>query len=270
MLLVAIPIGVILLAMIFGYLLPGWSRRRRKAGPLAIIPLKPNTAASVPPRPARFEPPPPPPQAAAATPRPAESYAPPTRQPQPNPEPNQHREEIPRPQAVTEAMDAIEARSAAQQGALDDQRRVLKLQVAGDPRRDFHRGDHNPPSSTLRLERNTDGTLQFLPGKLEIIEGRDVGQEVRFVRTGGADGQTITFGRSEGPQYRHVQLYEHTVSRQHAKMVLDGKTWTLINFSRTNPVVVNGLALMEEGAHVVLRDGDRIEMGEVVFRFRAR
>lgn len=168
-------------------------------------------------------------------------------------------------------MDAVpaEARTRPQESELEDQRRVLRLQVAGDPRRDVHR-DHPSSASTLRLERPTDGTLQFLPGKLEVVEGNDMGQEIRFVKTAGPDGQTITFGRAEGAQYRHVQLNEHTVSRQHAKMALDGKTWTLTNMSRTNPVTINGLALADEGANVVLRDGDRIEMGEVVFRFRAR
>lgn len=156
-----------------------------------------------------------------------------------------------------------------QEAEVDDQRRVLRLQVAGDPRREVLR-DHATNASTLRLERTADGTLQFLPGKLEVLEGRDVGQEIRFVKTAGPEGQTVTFGRAEGAQYRHVQLQEHTVSRHHAKMSLDGKTWTLTNMSRTNPVTVNGLSLGDEGAHVVLREGDRIEMGEVVFRFRAR
>jgi predicted component of type VI protein secretion system len=53
-------------------------------------------------------------------------------------------------------------------------------------------------------------------------------------------------------------------------MSLAGKTWTLTNLSRTNPVSVNGLAMSEDTPAVVLRDGDRIEMGEVVFRFRSR
>lgn len=168
-------------------------------------------------------------------------------------------------------MDAVagEPRVRQQDAELEDQRRVLRLQVAGDPRREVVR-DHTSNASTLRLERPADGTLQFLPGKLEVVEGRDVGQEIRFVKTAGPEGQTITFGRAEGAQYRHIQLQEHTVSRQHAKMVLDGKTWTLVNMSRTNPVTVNGLPLAAEGAQVVLRDGDRIEMGEVVFRFRVR
>lgn len=97
-----------------------------------------------------------------------------------------------------------------------------------------------------------------------------MGQEIKFVRTSGPDGTSITFGRAEGAQYRHVQLHEPTVSRLHARMALDGKSWSLVNMSATNPVVVNGLALNGEGSSVILRDGDRIEMGEVVFRFRAK
>ncbi len=80
----------------------------------------------------------------------------------------------------------------------------------------------------------------------------------------------ITFGRAEGAQYRHVQLHEPTVSRMHAKLMLDGKSWSLVNLSETNPVVINGLPLAGEGSTVVLREGDRIEMGEVVFRFRTK
>lgn len=153
------------------------------------------------------------------------------------------------------------------QAANEERGRILRMHVAGD-RRDSLRDERS--AVTLRLERPHDGTLQFLPGRLEVTEGRDVGQEIKFVRTSGPDGTTITFGRSEGAQYRHVQLHEPTVSRLHAKMTLDGKSWSLVNLSATNPVVVNGLALAGEGSSVVLRDGDRIEMGEVIFRFRVK
>ncbi|HNV75543.1 MAG: FHA domain-containing protein [Gemmatimonadetes bacterium] len=151
--------------------------------------------------------------------------------------------------------------------ANEDRARVLRMHVAGD-RRDAVRDERS--AVTLRLERPQDGTLQFLPGRLEIIDGRDVGQEIKFVRTPGPDGTTITFGRAEGAQYRHVQLHEPTVSRMHAKLALDGKSWSLVNLSATNPAIVNGMPLAGEGSTVVLREGDRIEMGEVVFRFRAK
>jgi len=144
--------------------------------------------------------------------------------------------------------------------------------------------------ASIRFWRPADGTLQFLPGRLEVAAGRDAGQEIRFVRTGGPDGTVITFGRAEGPPYRHVQLREPTVSRSHARMALEQTTmpsnanargtnassaarWRLENLSTTNPVVVNGRALDAKGSplsSVILSDGDRIEMGEVAFVFRER
>jgi hypothetical protein len=137
--------------------------------------------------------------------------------------------------------------------------------------------------ASVRYWRPADGTLQFLPGRLEVIAGRDAGQEIRFVRTPGPDGTRVTFGRAEGAPYRHVQLREPTVSRAHARMTLEvgspggngrggngGPQWRLENLSATNPVVVNGRALAADessAGYVVLGEGDRIEMGEVVFRF---
>jgi hypothetical protein len=114
-----------------------------------------------------------------------------------------------------------------------------------------------------------DGTLQFLPGRMEMIEGSDTGQDVRFVRAPAGEPTTITFGRAPGTPYRHVQLHEATVSRHHARMTLAGKNWELTNLSQTNPVIVNGEPMRGEGDTVTLEDGDRVEMGEVVFRFHA-
>jgi len=144
----------------------------------------------------------------------------------------------------------------------------------------------------VRYWRPADGTLQFLPGRLEVIAGRDAGQEIRFVRTPGPDGSRVTFGRAEGAPYRHVQLREPTVSRAHARMTLEngarpgaaaaqngagahvnGARWRLENLSATNPVVVNGRPLAADGTDdcwVSLGEGDRIEMGEVVFRFHEK
>lgn len=149
--------------------------------------------------------------------------------------------------------------------------------------------------ASMRFWRPADGTLQFLPGRLEVVAGRDSGQEIRFVRTPGPDGTRVTFGRAEGAPYRHVQLREPTVSRTHARMVLEvpgaaaaggaapnGTSasdaagvprWRLENLSATNPVVVNGRPLAADGGptcSVRLSEGDRIEMGEVIFRFHER
>jgi FHA domain len=139
-----------------------------------------------------------------------------------------------------------------------------------------------PPSATSPARANgsaagkvvheippMDGTLQFLPGRLEVVDGESPGRDIRFVRTWG-EVPEITFGRVTGPPYRHVQLRSQTVSRQHARMqYVDGR-WKLTNLSQTNPVLINGQALDSAHGHRVLRDGDQIEMGEVVFRYRER
>jgi pSer/pThr/pTyr-binding forkhead associated (FHA) protein len=116
------------------------------------------------------------------------------------------------------------------------------------------------------------GTVQFLPGRLEVLQGRGVaGQELRFIRPDNpAERPAVTFGRGEGPPYRHVQLRAPTVSRLHARIVLVDGTWTLENLSTTNPIVLNGTELVAGSPPEPLADGDRIEMGEIVFRYRQR
>ena len=122
---------------------------------------------------------------------------------------------------------------------------------------------------SVRFYRPLDGTLRMLPGRLEIVEGEDQGRDIRFVET--SEGiPEITFGRSPGPPHRHVQLLSRTVSRRHAVIEYDGGRWKITNLSRTNPVVVNDAELHAPDDHRVLSDGDRIEMGEVVFRYHER
>ena len=119
-------------------------------------------------------------------------------------------------------------------------------------------------------QQGEDGTLEFLPGRLEVVGGSDLGQEIHFVRPRDQDVPLITFGRSDGPPHRHIQLLDGTVSRRHARMSFTNDRWLLTNLSRTNPVQVNGAALPNAGPAVTLTDGDRIEMGAVVFVFREK
>lgn len=122
----------------------------------------------------------------------------------------------------------------------------------------------------IRFVQADDGTLEFLPGRLEVVGGDDIGQEIHFARLVGEENTTVTFGRSDGPPLRHVQLLDATVSRAHATMRHTGAHWLLTNLSQTNPVVLNGAPLPAHGIEVTLQDGDRIEMGAVVFVFRAQ
>jgi pSer/pThr/pTyr-binding forkhead associated (FHA) protein len=124
--------------------------------------------------------------------------------------------------------------------------------------------------SQVRFFRAEEGTLEFLPGHLEVVGGEDVGQEIHFVRQVGEEQATITFGRSEGVPLRHIHLLDPTVSRQHARMTWVPPAWYLVNLSSTNPVVFNDRPLSTGGKATSLSEGDRIEMGAVVFVFHER
>lgn len=129
---------------------------------------------------------------------------------------------------------------------------------------------HLVEGSQVRFFRAEEGTLEFLPGRLEVVGGEDTGQEIHFARQVGDDDVTITFGRSEGPPLRHIQLLDPTVSRQHARMTYGGQRWHLSNMSTTNAVLLNGASLPDHGEGITLQDGDRLEMGAVVFVFHER
>jgi hypothetical protein len=71
------------------------------------------------------------------------------------------------------------------------------------------------------------------------------------------------------PAHRHVKLAALTVSRTRADAVRGGPLEDL-NLSKTNPLVVNGEALVDPELCRWLSDGDRLEMGEVALRFREK
>lgn len=119
----------------------------------------------------------------------------------------------------------------------------------------------------VRFYRPPDGTLQLLPGRLDVVGGDPGRGVIRFVRIPTEEPE-VTFGRASGPQYRHIQLKIATVSRMHARMRFLEGGWWIENLSTTNPVMVNGEPLSSgDGSRHHLGDGDRIEMGEVVFRY---
>ena len=235
-LLIVVPIAAIGIAVMFGIVAPRMRRRQRLHAPITIT-FSPIT--DVIPRPIR----PATPEHVATAPPPQHASS-----PQANPRVNV---------AAATGTDGVPLAEPH-----------LRLEPTFTEPPPPPRTDSRSPSS--RKPQRHDGTLQFVPGRLEIIEGRDVGHEIRFVRQPGDQATVVTFGRNEGPPYRHVQLHEPTVSRLHAKMTLEEKRWRLTNMSQTNPVVVNGTAMDGEGATHLLSEGDRVEMGEVVFRFRAK
>ena len=266
---VAIVVMVVVAALV--------SRQRRKRAndaPLPLIPFSSGRGAAGPPRPDGTLPPayaPQPDWSAARTPPRSETIEPP-------------RPVAPRPAAATRSTYAPPVADIVPPHAPATSSNALAGTALPNEMVDGAPVD----GASMRYWRAADGTLQFLPGRLEVVAGRDAGQEIRFVRTPGPDGTRVTFGRAEGAPYRHVQLREPTVSRAHARMTLENGNgvvdkaaggavhalrWRLENLSATNPVVVNGRPLGADGSDdcsVTLGEGDRIEMGEVIFRFHEK
>ena len=150
-----------------------------------------------------------------------------------------------------------------------DPRQIQTVDPPPPPTNGAGRPPLNGNGKVVQSVAPSEGTLQFLPGRLEVMEGDVPGRDIRFVRTWGEIPE-VTFGRVAGPPYRHVQLRSQTISRQHARMQYVEGRWKITNLSQTNPVVINGQALDTAHGQHVLRDGDQIEMGDVLFRFRER
>lgn len=252
--------AIVFLAVVFGVVVPRIRKRRVHGGPMVMAAFGTHGGA-VPPRPST-----------RAMPRqnrtvrepevssesPPRSAVPPAITPRSNPLPTQAREAA----TGTDGSRRNESRITGEHPILRLESTAAEVAAGGSA------ADFRPPS--LRVHRPMEGTLQFLAGRFEVIEGRDIGQEIRFVRVPGVATVEVTFGRGDGAPYRHVQLHEPTVSRLHAKMTLEGKRWRLTNMSKTNAVIVNLVPLEGEGSSQLLNDGDRVELGEVALRFRAK
>ena len=123
-------------------------------------------------------------------------------------------------------------------------------------------------AETVRFRRPSEEPVQLLPGRLEVLSGESRHREIRFVRVPGEPLQLVV-GRDPGvPSPRHVALQSSTVSRQHARFEFSDGKWAVANLSQTNPVIVNDEHLTDTSGERTLTDGDRIELGEVVLRYR--
>jgi hypothetical protein len=130
-----------------------------------------------------------------------------------------------------------------------------------------------PPSAasadTIRFLRPGDDSVEILPGRLEVLAGDPTHREIKFVRARGQPAELI-LGRDPARSPQTVELQSDTVSRRHARFEYSHGRWTVTNLSGTNPVVVNDERILDPSFERPLADGDRVELGEVVLRFRSR
>jgi pSer/pThr/pTyr-binding forkhead associated (FHA) protein len=90
--------------------------------------------------------------------------------------------------------------------------------------------------------------------KLSIEQGKGRGKAFDF------DAEQITIGRTEE---NDVVLYEQGVSRRHARISRQDGRYILEDLESANGTLLNGNKIQKE----TLNDGDRVGIGDVVFRF---
>ena len=91
-------------------------------------------------------------------------------------------------------------------------------------------------------------------GWLMVEKGPRAGQEFRL-------HEVTAIGRGGDSD---IVLDDPSVSRQHAKVRLEGQVFTIFDLGATNPTTVNG---QEIGRHQLM-DGDHVEIGNVVLVFK--
>lgn len=122
---------------------------------------------------------------------------------------------------------------------------------------------------TIKMQVPPPGTLKLLPGRFEVVSGDDTVKEVRFYKPKGRTSTEVTFGRSKGSNYTHVQLKPLTVSSRQAKVIFENGKAQLVNYPGpdSNPTRLNGREMsMEES--ILLQPDDLISMGEIEFRYK--
>ncbi len=121
----------------------------------------------------------------------------------------------------------------------------------------------------MRETKSFDPSLTFVYGRTPRPRAR-----VRFVgvlrpEPPGAgppfelDGPEVVIGRQEGIG---VHLDDDTVSRRHARILRSGDEFILEDMGSSNGTYVDGVPVVS----CVLRPGDTIQIGRIVFEFEVR
>jgi diguanylate cyclase (GGDEF)-like protein len=106
---------------------------------------------------------------------------------------------------------------------------------------------------TFKKPSAAETTLKRQPS-LVVLEGSSIGETFQLAKA------STVIGRGDKVD---IFLSEEGVSRQHARIDAHGEAYALSDLKSTNGTFVNGTQVQQ----VVLREGDKIRMGDVVLRF---
>jgi hypothetical protein len=109
-------------------------------------------------------------------------------------------------------------------------------------------------------------TLQMLPGRLQPL-GRSLdNQEIRFLRSTTRDYE-VTVGREAADPPNHVTLDHPSLEPRHARMRYRDGHWWIESLLVDQAVRINDHAIYPQDGRRLLKNGDRVRMGDVEFRF---
>lgn len=143
----------------------------------------------------------------------------------------------------------------AQGGAMGGQVQMgggVPMGVAGtQPYQSPQQAGYQQPLDPTRVIRSAPQVSAWLA----VEKGEHEGQLFRM------ESEGLTIGRSPN---NHIVLTSGTVSGQHAKLKIEGKTIFIYDLGSTNGTFVNGKKVLKQA----LQDGNRITIGETTFVFK--
>lgn len=121
------------------------------------------------------------------------------------------------------------------------------------------RDEEKPAACTLRVRQGESwATLVRLPSlRITVLEGPEAGSQRDFTL------QTVRIGSAAE---NDLVLRDATVSRRHARLVLDPAGWLVIDEGSRNGTVVDGVRVRE----AYLKEGGRLRLGACVLELWAR
>jgi len=123
---------------------------------------------------------------------------------------------------------------------------------------------------TIIIPKAAPKTMKFVPGKLEIIKGADIGKTFKIAGIPQSDGSSIvTIGReasTEANMFSHIQLKEHTISRKQAEIIERNGSVKIKNLSTTNYTKIDGKELAPNEIQE-LKPNSIITLGEVEIKY---
>jgi len=122
---------------------------------------------------------------------------------------------------------------------------------------------------TIKISTSSPKTLKFIPGKLTIVSGTDVGKSFKIAAFPTSEGSLITIGREEvtgDRAFSHIQLMQKTISRKQAEIIQKDGELFIKNLSETNLTQVDGNEL-KPNVKTELKPGSVIRLGELELKY---